>query len=112
MQFIFIIKITINRIMSSFFYTKNKYIITFNHNDLLQKEIQSVLKECTTNLNKDLKIHIDLSDAKDINVINLIALIELIWNVKKKNAVIKFRLSEELKELLIKSNIYKLFENE
>ncbi|GIX41170.1 MAG: hypothetical protein KatS3mg129_0903 [Leptospiraceae bacterium] len=97
--------------MSSFFYTKNKYILSFNHYDLTEKDISNVIQECKANLNSDLKIHINLTEAKDIKIQNLFLLIDLILKAKKRNAIVKFSLSDELKQLFINSKLDKLFLN-
>ncbi len=95
--------------MSSFFYTKNKYIISFNHEDLVKKNINPILTECINNLKKEDKVYINIVDAKDIKVENLLYLIEFVIMAKKTISEIYFSISDELKILLKETNLYKLF---
>ena len=83
--------------------------MSFNHTDLTSKNIEDLILECKKNLKENVKIHLNLTEAKDINVQNLILLIELSLTTKKEKISIKFNLSEELKNLFIKSNLEKLF---
>ncbi len=83
--------------------------MSLNHNDLTSKNIEDLILECKKNLKENIKIHLNLTEAKDINVQNLILLIDLSLIAKKENISVKFNLSEELKNLLIKSNLEKLF---
>jgi len=83
--------------------------MSFNHNDLTSKSIDELILECKKNLKENIKIHLNLTEAKDINVQNLILLIDLSIIAKKEKITVKFNLSEELKNLFIKSNLEKLF---
>jgi ABC-type transporter Mla MlaB component len=83
--------------------------MSFNHTDLTAKNTEDLILECKKNLKENVKIHLNLTEAKDINVQNLILLIDLSLTAKKEKISIKFNLSEELKNLFIKSNLEKLF---
>ncbi len=89
--------------MSSFFYTKNKYILSFNSEDLMEKSIDPILKEC--NLKENMQVIMNLKEAKDIKIYNLISLLEFILLAKKNYSKIKFNLSEDLMDLLKKANL-------
>lgn len=95
--------------MSSFFYTKNKYIISFNQEDLVKNSISPILTECISSLKEDDRIHISIIEAKDIKIENLIFLIDFTIQAKKIIKNIHFSLSEELKVLLKEVNLNKLF---
>lgn len=95
--------------MSSFFYTKNKYIISFNQEDLVKKNISPILTECISNLKEDDRIHISIVEAKDIKIENLLFLIDFLMQAKKIIKEIHFSLSDEFKTLLKETNLNKLF---
>ncbi|MCS7205446.1 MAG: hypothetical protein NZ853_07100 [Leptospiraceae bacterium] len=93
--------------MSSFFYGNNKYVISFNDEDLTKREIQDILKECE--LQEGISIILNFIDASDIKIKNLFSLILFIKEAKQRNIKIKLNIDEKLKSLLEKTSlIYKI----